>query len=373
MSQPQRELPAALARVMDRVPSVLRKRVGDFLSICAQVVTQMTEIDVTQVHINSDGTMDGRSETYVRVTVRETTAVVQSYLACCKEFLASSNGAAVNAEWAAACELIGHTARGLAEVAAAQELQLARSEAVNAIWEALDMVASLRGKTRFAAGDMLFFLCRAFVDGRKEQFVPSFEQDMTTSVQARCGVTELRQQVRICVSSMGAVANDAVPTWVGKLSDWLEKYYNTHAFACMRVVDRRAMIVHHQAMKALLAHGNSSTGQYIKCIDEVTRFFEGLLEINRRVLLVTHDHLRIAAAKEHLVNSIEGLLTSNTEVALRELEQAYTNVHETFGRDAHLDNLLMTYRHLPTGRMPQGDLLGAAEAMLAAVDRMAAF
>jgi hypothetical protein len=44
-----------------------------------------------------------------------------------------------------------------------------------------------------------------------------------------------------------------------------------------------------------------------------------------------------------------------------------------FGRDAHLDNILTAYRYFPYTKASQEDLLGAAEALLAVVDRIPEF
>ncbi|HEY3448999.1 MAG TPA: hypothetical protein VGK67_21740 [Myxococcales bacterium] len=222
-------------------------------------------------------------------------------------------------------------------------------------WNLLADLQDFRGKFRTLVGDLLYLSSSAFAPVSRTEVIPSYAEDLAESIAARRAVTDVARLMHVHATRMAAAQEPQVAEFVAALTKDLDAFGRSHPFGLLRAQDKRPFVEFRTQLRGF--PGSLARRELQSALEQFAQFTQGLSGINRRPILVEHDHERVAQCAVMLEN-VEQQRASDFTSALFLFADAVGKAQALYGRSPSLDAYLR--------RAKKRDLTGLSPETLAA-------
>lgn len=213
-------------------------------------------------------------------------------------------------------------------------------------WNLLSEIQRFRSRFREEIGDLVYRSISELDDIHKKDAVPGYADEIAAAVTVRATVADL---VRITEARIRKI-NDAEPEDVQWHAQQYEKeldvFGRTPAYRALRAQDKRAVIEFRQTLGRLAVMPNPTRAELLGAVEPFSNLVRELKNVNKRQLLVEHDHEVLAASGVRLEQADQALHVDGPTSA-RILGEAALSAQALYGRDDRLDAFLRKARKNP--------------------------
>lgn len=204
-------------------------------------------------------------------------------------------------------------------------------------WNLLSDLQEFRGKFRTIVGDLLYLSAAAFAQVSRAEVIPSYADDLAESIATRRAVTDVARLMQVHATRLSLAQEAQLAELVAALVHDLDAFGRSKPFGLLRAQDKRPFVEFRAQLRGF--PGPLSRQALQSATEGFAQFTQSLSAINRRAILVEHDHEKVAQCAV-LLENVDQQRGSEFDAALFLFAEAVGRAQALYGRSPSLDAYL---------------------------------
>jgi hypothetical protein len=202
---------------------------------------------------------------------------------------------------------------------------------------------AFRTDFRTRIGDLVYLTASAFEDVRREEVVPGYQAEVSSSASLRVSVAELRRSLQGKLERAARAEPTALPALARQLEDSLAAFATLKASVLLRMADKRTLVELRGRLREAGTRPQLPASEVTARVEPFLAVLEGISEGLTRDTLGAHDRAIWAACRARLEQAAMHLELGSPG-AERILSESLTAAGALYGRDGAFDTFLRKAR-----------------------------